>query len=204
GRLLDVGCGSGAYGASLLRLGWQVDGIEPDSAAAERARAAGVQVSAGDLFSSPLPAAAYDAITLWHVLEHLDDPVAGLRRLRPALKPGGLLLLETPNFAGLGARLTRSHWFHLDLPRHRVHFTPAGLAQALTLAGFHVRQLRHIPNPHGLAGAIAYRWGEQWRWQPAIQALGWSFGLLGAALHHGETLRAAAEPESGRQIGPPT
>lgn len=198
GRLLDVGCGSGAYGASLIRLGWQADGIEPDANAAARARAAGLTVHTGDLHTCDLPPAAYDAITLWHVLEHLSDdngvadPVAALRRLRPALKPGGLLIVEVPNFASLGARLTGGYWFHLDLPRHRMHFTPAALIRALHLAGFSTLRLRHIPNPHGLAGAIAYRRGQDYRRNPLNQALGWTFGLLSAALHRGDVIRVTA------------
>ena len=76
GRLLDVGCGSGAYGASLIRLGWEVYGIEPDAAAAERARRCGLCVVQAGVAACELPAASYDVVTLWHVLEHLDEPLA--------------------------------------------------------------------------------------------------------------------------------
>jgi 2-polyprenyl-3-methyl-5-hydroxy-6-metoxy-1,4-benzoquinol methylase len=193
GRLLDVGCGSGAYGASLLALGWQVDGIEPDPEAAARASEAGLRVQNCLLEQAILPAAGYDVITLWHVLEHLDDAVAGLRHLYPALRPGGLLLVETPNLAALMARLTGPYWFHLDLPRHRLHFTPASLRLALEQAGFRVQRLRHIPNPHGLAGALAYRLGRPAvRWWPPVQMVGWAAGVVAAGLGRGDVIRAVA------------
>lgn len=204
GRLLDVGCGSGAYGASLLRLGWQVDGIEPDAAAAARARQAGLSVQVCTANSAVLAPTAYDAITVWHTLEHLDDPLAGLRRLQPALRPGGLMLVEVPNVAGLAARLGGAAWLHLDLPRHRFHFTPASLRLCLTLAGFDLLRLDGIPNPHGLAGAIncasggapAIRYGSRWRWSRASLLLGWLLGLAAGLAGQADVIRATATPAS--------
>jgi SAM-dependent methyltransferase len=192
GRPLDVGCGSGAYGASLIRLGWRVDGIEPDAIAAARARQAGLSVQAGAAETAELPAAAYDAITLWHTLEHLSEPLAVLRRLRPALRPSGRLLVEVPNAAGWVARATGAAWLHLDLPRHRFHFTPASLRLILDLAGFHLLQLEHIPSPHGLAGALACRRGQR---RPQLGAglfLGWMVGLGAAAAGRADVIRATA------------
>ncbi len=194
GRLLDIGCGSGAYGASLLRLGWRVDGIEPNAAAAERARGVGLNVQSCDLQVAILPPTAYDAITLWHVLEHLDDPIASLRLLRPALRLRGQLWLEVPNWAGLMAALTRSHWFHLDLPRHRFHFTPTSLRLALEQSGFRVERLWHIPNPHGFRGALAYRWNPSLHRSRPLLLLGWLLGSASAALHRADILRALAIP----------
>ncbi len=190
GRLLDVGCGSGAYGARLLSLGWRVDGVEPDPVAAERARQAGLQVQTCAIQDAELPPARYDVATFWHALEHLDDPVAALRRVRPALAADGVVLLEIPNWSGLVARLTGRYWFHLDLPRHRWHFTPASLTLALEQAGFRIMRLQHIPNPHGLAGAIAYRWHRE-RSRPAL-VLGWLIGVLAALLKQADVIRVVA------------
>ena len=199
-NLLDVGCGSGAYGASLLRLGWRVDGVEPDQAAAERARQAGLQVQACSIQEVELPNAKYNVITFWHVLEHLNDPIAALRRVHPALRADGILLIEVPNWSGMVARLTDQYWFHLDLPRHRLHFTPASLAQTLYQAGFKITRLQHIPNPHGLAGALDYRWNrrQSHRARPAL-ALGWLFGILAALLKRSDVIRVVAEAGSKDQ-----
>lgn len=192
GRLLDVGCGSGAYGASLIRLGWRVDGIEPDASAAARASQAGLSVQVCFAETADLPAAAYDAITLWHTLEHLNDPLAVLQRLRPALCPGGRLLVEVPNADGWVARATGAAWLHLDLPRHRFHFTPASLRLVLDRAGFHLVKLEHIPNPHGLSGAIAQRRGERWCRSRIGVFLGWAAGLGAAIVSQADVIRASA------------
>lgn len=190
GRLLDVGCGSGAYGASLIRLGWQVDGIEPNADAAARARQHGLNVQAVPIEAATLPAASYQVITLWHVLEHLDNPVQALQLLRPSLRDDGLLMVEVPNRAGWGAALTGEYWYHWDLPRHRLHFTPASLRLVLEKAGFRVERVQHIPNPHGLAGGLAYRFG--WR-NRLFLALGWLFGLTAALFRRGDVIRAMAK-----------
>lgn len=194
GRLLDVGCGSGAYGASLIRLGWQVDGIEPDAAAATRARQAGLSVQICAASAASLPAAAYDAVVLWHTLEHLEDPVHVLRRLHTTLRPGGLLLVEVPNAVGWVARISGGWWLHLDLPRHRFHYTPTSLRLALAMAGFDLTRLEHIPNPHGLVGALANRWGDGWRWSQASLLFGWLIGLVASFVGQADVIRAAAAP----------
>ena len=191
GRLLDVGCGGGAYGASLIRLGWRVDGVEPDARAADLARRQGLAVQTAGVEDAQLPQAAYDVITLWHSLEHFSNPVGALQKLRPSLRDAGLLLVEVPNRAGWGAKLTGEYWYHWDLPRHRVHFTPASLRLTLERAGFRVVRVQHIPNPHGLAGALRYRFG--WR-KRFILAAGWLFGLTAACFHRGDVIRAVATP----------
>ena len=193
GKLLDVGCGSGAYGASLLRLGWSVDGIEPDQAAAERAHQAGLQVQACSLKEADLSPAHYDVISFWHVLEHLEDPVTALRQVRASLRQGGMLYIEVPNWSGIMARLTGSYWFHLDLPRHRLHFTPFSLSLALNQAGFQVTHVQHIPNPHGLVGALYYWRGHQpVRTSRSVLALAWAIGILTAAFRRSGVIRVVA------------
>ena len=120
GRLLDVGCGNGAFLLTMRGLGWQVEGVEPDPAAASQAQAAGLAVQVAMLDDAVLPPASFDAITLSHVIEHLLDPAAALERLGRALKPGGVLVSLSPNPEGLLAGRFRESWFELDCPRHLV------------------------------------------------------------------------------------
>jgi SAM-dependent methyltransferase len=135
GRYLDVGCGSGASLGVARALGWQVAGIEMDEAAAAKARRFTGELYVGDALSAPFAAARFDVVTAFHVLEHVPDPVAMLRRMLEWLAPGGLLIVEVPNAGGLGAACFGRAWSGLELPRHLVHFTPETLARAVRMAG---------------------------------------------------------------------
>jgi SAM-dependent methyltransferase len=138
GRLLDVGCGSGAFVAQMAELGWRAEGIDPDPTAVAGARKAGLDVKEGmvaDLEPAE-HAGAYDAITLSHVIEHLHDPAGDLRRIRDLLPPGGLLWIATPNLEALGLRRFGRDWVNLDPPRHLVLFTRASLERLTRDAGF--------------------------------------------------------------------
>jgi SAM-dependent methyltransferase len=136
-RLLDVGCASGEFMLQMRALGWEVHGMDIDGAALEQARAAGLSVVEGTLESPAGVAAAggFDALTLAHVIEHLPDPVAALRRARDLLRPGGLLWVATPNLRSLAHRMFGRDWLSLDPPRHLVLFSAGSLLAAFEAAG---------------------------------------------------------------------
>jgi SAM-dependent methyltransferase len=134
-RLLDVGCGNGSYLLAMRRLGWHVEGIEPDAEAAKFAVAEGLPVRVAPLESCELAPASYDAVTLHHVIEHLADPWRALVQLRRALKPGGVLVVVVPNPASAGARRFGPAWRAWDAPRHRALLGPRALARAARDAG---------------------------------------------------------------------
>jgi SAM-dependent methyltransferase len=165
GTLLDIGAGRGRFVASARAAGWSASGVEPSARGVEAARAVyGVELS-----RTPLAGASgsYDAVSLWHVLEHLDDPGPALAHVASLLQPGGLLLVGVPNLASAQARLGRDRWFHLDLPRHRTHFTPAGLRALLERHGFEILREHHTlleHNPFGLWQTIANRFTRTPAW----------------------------------------
>lgn len=136
GRVLDVGCGRGFLLQEFRRRGWDVLGTEADAKAAAHAqRVLQLPVKVGGLEALDLPDASFDAIVLWHVLEHLADPTQTLVEVHRLLRPGGTLLVGVPNFGSWEAGLCQDKWFHLDVPRHLAHFTPASLERALEQAG---------------------------------------------------------------------
>jgi SAM-dependent methyltransferase len=144
-RLLEVGCGSGARLADLERAGWVVEGQDVDDAAVATARARGLHVHAGKVEEIDLPMAAYDVVLMSHVLEHLHRPVEVLRRCRALLRPGGRLVLSTPNVSSLGHRLYGPSWIHLDPPRHLVVHGRGSLERVLRQAGFGAVVIRSEP-----------------------------------------------------------
>lgn len=196
GRVLDVGCGSGAFLARMRALGWDVAGVEPDPAAAAAAkRVHGVDVEGTvDGFAGR----QFDAITMHHVIEHLPDPQADVTALAARLAPGGRLVIVTPNIRSAGRRLFGAHWVHWDPPRHLWMFSRPALNRVATSAGLVVERSwttgryarfvwtasariratgRATDEPRTLAqtaGAVAYQLMEQ--------ALGLMAGDLGEEL----------------------
>ena len=135
-RLLDVGCANGAYLARMRELGWEVEGLEVDPAAAEVARGRGIPVHGGPMTPDAFPRERFDAVTLSHVIEHLHDPVAVLRSCAGVLRPGGGIWIAAPNLQAIGRKVFGPSWAGLDPPRHLVLFTRSSLRSALARAGF--------------------------------------------------------------------
>ena len=141
----------------MIARGWDVRGVEPSASAVASARARGVDVVEGTLSSIELEPDALDAIIFNHSLEHIPAPVEALASVRAGLRPGGLVAISVPNFDCWARRRFGREWFHLDLPRHRVHFTQRALTVALERAGLEARRTWTTTSPSGLAGSVQYR-----------------------------------------------
>src|SRR5579862_5991601 len=124
GKLLDVGCGAGGYLRLMRSLGWEVEGVEFDAAAVEAARRDGLRVRCGSLEDQGYASASFDVIMMQHVIEHVPDPVATLEECARLLRPGGELVLFTPNSAGITHRVFKECWRGLEPPRHLHIFSP--------------------------------------------------------------------------------
>lgn len=161
GALLDVGAGPGLFVSQARRRGWRADGVEPSDASRAFARdRLGIELQPGGIEElGALPAASYDVVTLFDVIEHLPEPVAALRAVGRILVPGGLVVIVTPKFDSLLARLLGIRWYCI-IPAHLHYFTDLSLGQALVEAGFeNVVRRRHVR--HLSAG---YIWQRLWKW----------------------------------------
>lgn len=159
-RLVDAGAGRGRFVATARRAGYDADGFEPDAGRAAAALEYGVELRTAGIEEVGYEAGAVDAATAWHVLEHVDDPDAAVARIACWLRPGGALLVGVPNLDSLQARLGGERWYHLDLPRHRTHFTPAGLHALLRRHGLEPVRTHHVlaeHNPFGMWQSLANR-----------------------------------------------
>jgi SAM-dependent methyltransferase len=158
GRLLDVGSGRGDLGVLLRREGWRVTGIEPSETACEEARTRGVGTEQGTLETvAPRLEGRFDGVVFQHSLEHVVEPAEDLLLARALLADGGLLLVSVPNFDSWQSRRFRTSWFHLDLPRHRSHFSPQGLETLLRRTGFASVRLATSTSAEGLPMSVQYR-----------------------------------------------
>lgn len=142
GRLLDVGCGNGDFIARMHRLGWEVAGVEPDPEAVAGIRSRyGLSAIAGSLEEAALPTAQYDVVTLSDVIEHVPDPLGTMREVHRVLRPGGWVVINTPNLQSLGHRWFGTDWRGLEPPRHLHLFSPQSLRCCLERTGFALESL---------------------------------------------------------------
>lgn len=196
GRMLEVGCASGAFLAAMTAAGWQAEGIEFSDTAAQRARDAGLKVQTGSLETAKAEPASFDLIVGWMVVEHLHDPMAALRKLAHWAKPGAWLCLSVPNSSSLEFRVFGPAWYALQVPTHLYHFAPQTIEALLKRTGwtveriFHQRILNNLVASVGnwledrgamprLAGALQRFPDRAGRWSLVLYPLAWVLSLVG-------------------------
>lgn len=163
GRLLDIGCGNGAFMLRAAQMGWQVQGCEIDAKAVAACHAAGLDVVTGDAFSSELDTGKYDVVMMSHVIEHVADQPALLNRAFELLQPGGWLWLACPNPESVGCATFKAAWNGLHQPFHLCIVSQSVILRWIKKIGFIDARLLprgvHIKSSWYLSKIIASRDG---------------------------------------------
>jgi SAM-dependent methyltransferase len=145
GRLLDVGSATGSFLALAQQRGWTALGVEISQAARDRSQTKGAQAVA--TLAEASSSAPYAVVTMHHVVEHLEDPVATLRDVRALIEPEGLLVVEVPNFASWDRHAAGAGWLDLRPDQHRWQFDPGRLRRLLASSGFRTVKVTTLGEP---------------------------------------------------------
>jgi len=174
GKLLDVGCGGGRFLQRMKKRGWVVEGIDFDEQATKKVTSKyGIKTYVGDLITCALPANTYDAITLSQAIEHLYNPKETLAECLRILKPGGLLVMTTPNVNSLAAKIYGASWRGWEAPRHLHLFSVVTVRRNTQQYGF----AEVDASTYSAGAAIVYKvsdaiqHGRPPNWLAAVNAL---------------------------------
>ncbi len=185
GAVLDVGCGSGNFLSELKGLGWRAYGIDPSPIAVRVAGERGfMEVRQGYIESADYEPSSFDAVTMFHVFEHVPNPHPVLEAIHAALKSGGVIIIGVPHFKSFGSWLYGKRWAGLSFPLHYFHYDRASLAALLEKHGFAVERVAYanllsdafVSSPEGIYNL--YKGYKPPRWTYGFwQALNRLFGI---------------------------
>lgn len=142
GSVLDIGCGTGAFLNTMKISGWQIAGLEPDETARKKAQELYSIASQPSENLFALNAASFDAITMWHVLEHVHGLHDYLKQIAALLKPDGKLFIAVPNYTSADAAHYKQYWAAYDVPRHLYHFSPESMRDLLLKYNLQVQAIK--------------------------------------------------------------
>ncbi len=153
-RMLDIGCSIGATVEAGQRLGWDASGVDVSLAGVEFCREQGLDCHKIDGLHLPYEDNTFDVVTSWHVIEHVDDVRETLQEWNRVVKPGGLLVIETPDSQCLKARRLGAEYQHFWPMDHLYTFTRSNMCQFLNDAGFDVLPSRIIGKLNALSPTL--------------------------------------------------
>jgi len=158
-KLLDVGCGNGRFLYHISQYGnYEMHGLEMEGGSAQRAAMVKeMKLKIGALAEDDYQPDYFDAITLFHVFEHLDKPKETLEIMSKIIKDDGLLVMSFPNISSWQAKIFKSKWYHLDPPRHLIFFAPVDFIGIMENLGFRLirkKWLSFEQNPYGWSQSI--------------------------------------------------
>ncbi len=140
--ILDVGCGTGEFLANLDEKKYEKCGIELDKQEFAISQRRGLKVYNENILKKNFNNKKFDIITLWHVVEHIPDPQALMRKIDKLLAKNGIVIMATPNSDSLGFRMAKANWFHMDAPRHLILFNSQGIRMLCRKFGYTIKKIR--------------------------------------------------------------
>jgi SAM-dependent methyltransferase len=158
----EIGAGKGDFLSYTRARGFEVSGLEPsEHGVSYAAKEYGLKMFRGylsDYLKGRHQEKAYDVVLARHVIEHMNDANESVRQIREKLlKPGGLLVLKLPRLDSWEFGLFGATWHGLDLPRHRFHFTRAGIEKLLTSVGYSAVKVKNEFVPLDIARSVVNR-----------------------------------------------
>ncbi|MCY7291094.1 MAG: class I SAM-dependent methyltransferase [Ferruginibacter sp.] len=142
GNILDIGCGTGAFLNAMNIAGWESTGLEPDETARKKAQ------DLYNIYPQPsaeifnLPPNRYDAITMWHVLEHVHELHEYVEQLKNLITEKGSIFIAVPNYTSHDAQHYGNAWAAFDVPRHLYHFSPASMKKLVEQHGLTIKKIK--------------------------------------------------------------
>lgn len=143
GTILDYGCGTGMFLSAIKNAGWETYGMEPDNDARKIASESGNNVfSDKGRINTYITDKKFNAITLWHVLEHVTDMPDTLTFFKTRLNKEGVLIIAVPNHISYDAQHYKEFWAAYDVPRHLHHFDIKSMTSLVEKAGFKLQETK--------------------------------------------------------------
>ena len=168
--LLEIGSGAGQFLVAAAKAGWRPVGIEQSAYAVERGPARTLPVHIGLVEDARLDPKSFDVACAWHVVEHIPDPVPALTHVRDALRPGGVIHIEVPNFASVRSGRMGAGWNNLHPHHHAAQHTPRSIQLLLERAGFRDVRIETVTPLADLPPSV--------KLQPRRQAQRWRYAMV--------------------------
>jgi 2-polyprenyl-3-methyl-5-hydroxy-6-metoxy-1,4-benzoquinol methylase len=155
GTILDIGCGRGITLNILKTMGWDCTGIELSKGLADYIKFNyAINVMTCPVEECNFPDASFDVVNIYHVLEHMEYPAITLKEVRRIIKEDGLLVIALPNTGSFQYGISLNKWFHLDVPRHMVHFSLFTLKKFIQNYGFEIIETGGFSIEYDLYGLL--------------------------------------------------
>ncbi len=145
GNILDIGTGTGYFLNTMIEKGWSGEGIEQDDQTRGFAKDK-FNLKVRDTFEFyNLPPEKFNAITMWHVLEHVHDLNGYLKKIHSILKSNGIFVVAVPNHKSFDQEYYKEYWAAWDIPIHLWHFNPSTIKKLMDCHGFRVQKTISMP-----------------------------------------------------------